>query len=193
MEPAASRLYVSYMVGGPSEVRVFDLAGKRLQVLPTEPVSSNELGARLGGDEILVGSQSYLKPFAWYRYSPKANQLEKTALAGESKINFDDAEVMREMAVSKDGTKVPVNILMRKGTKRDGSNPVLLYGYGGYGGKETARFSPPHRGWVDHRGTFSPGKPRRGGAVREGRALAGKPVRKPKEFDEQNGPAPGQI
>ena len=141
MEPAASRLYVSYMVGGPSEVRVFDLSGKRLQVLPTEPVSSNQLGARLGGDEILVGSQSYLKPFAWYRYSAKANKLEKTALAGESKVNFDDAEVVREMAMSKDGTKVPVNILMKKGTKRDGSNPVLLYGYGGYGVNETPRFS----------------------------------------------------
>ena len=66
----------------------------------------------------------------------------QTALAGESKVRFDDAEVVREMAVSKDGTRVPVNILMKKGTRRDGSNPVLLYGYGGYGLSLRPSFSP---------------------------------------------------
>jgi prolyl oligopeptidase len=184
MLPAATRLYVEYMVGGPSEVRIFDLTGQRLAVLPTEPVSSNALGERLGGDEILVGSQSFLKPAAWYRYSPRANKLEKTALAGESKVNFDDAEVVREMATSKDGTQVPVNILMKKGTKRDGSNPVLLYGYGGYGINETPRFSLRNRVWLDHGGVFAAVNLRGGGEFGEEWHLAGNLTKKQNVFDD---------
>jgi len=184
MEPSATRLFVDYMVGGPSEVRVFDLAGKQLRVLPTEPISSNSLGARLGGDEILVGSQSYLKPFAWYRYSAQSNKLVKTALAGESKVNFDDAEVVREMAVSKDGTKVPVNILMKKGTKRDGANPVLLYGYGAYGVNETPRFSLFNRVWLDHGGIFAAVNLRGGGEFGEAWHLAGNLADKQNVFDD---------
>ena len=54
-------------------------------------------------------------------------------LSGRYPFDFDDAVVEREFAVSKDGTRVPVTIIARKGVHRDGSNPILLYGYGGYG------------------------------------------------------------
>ena len=50
----------------------------------------------------------------------------KTALVGSSPVSFDDIEVTREFATSKDGTKVPLNIVRRKGTKLDGNNPTLL-------------------------------------------------------------------
>jgi len=45
-------------------------------------------------------------------------------------VNFDDIEVLREQATSKDGTRVPVNILKKKGAPLDGNNPTILYGYG---------------------------------------------------------------
>jgi prolyl oligopeptidase len=182
--PTATRLYVDYMVGGPSEVRIFDLAGKPLQALPAEPVSAIGFGERLGGDEILVGSQSYLKPFAWYRYSPQGGKLEKTALAGEAKVNFDDAQLVREMATSKDGTQVPVNILMKKGTKRDGSNPVLLYGYGGYGLSEAPAFSLRNRVWLDHGGIMAIVNLRGGGEFGEAWHIAGNLTRKQNVFDD---------
>ena len=182
--PTKSRLYVTYMVGGPSEVRVFDLAGKALAPVPTEPISNVRVGARLKGDEILVGSQSYVSPPAWYRYSPAAPRLEKTPLAGESKVSFADAEVVRETAVSKDGTRVPVNILMRKGTKRDGTNPVLLYGYGGYGVSERPYFSIGNRVWLDHGGIFAAANLRGGGEFGEAWHRAGNLERKQHVFDD---------
>ena len=55
---------------------------------------------------------------------------------------LDDAVVEREFAISKDGTRVPVNIVHRKDMKLDGSNPTLLYGYGGYGISMSPCFSP---------------------------------------------------
>jgi prolyl oligopeptidase len=193
MAAGKTRLYVDYMVGGPSEIRMFDLAGKALGTLPTEPVSAVSIGERLEGDEILVGTQSYVKPFSWYRYAPAENKLVRTALAGESKVNFDDAEVVREMAVSKDGTKVPVNILMKKGTKRDGSNPVLLYGYGGYGVNETPYFSLANRVWLDHGGIFVDVNLRGGGEFGESWHLAGNLTKKQNVFDDMIGAAQHMI
>ena len=187
LRPAQTLLYVTYMVGGPSEVRVFSLAGKPFSTLPTEPISTVYLGARLAGDEILVGSQSYLNAPAWYRYSPHGGKLARTALAGRSKVSFADAEVVREMATSKDGTKVPVNILMKKGTQRDGSNPTILYGYGGYGVSERPYFSMASRVWLDHGGIFVDANLRGGGEFGEAWHLAGNLTHKQNVFDDMIG------
>jgi len=184
LAPAKSRLYVTYMVGGPTELHVFDLAGKALAPVPTEPISTVWIGARLVGDEILVGSQSYVTAPAYYRYSPGTGKLERTELAGPSKVSFADAEVVREMAVSKDGTKVPVNILMKKGTKRDGKNPVLVYGYGGYGVSMVPYFSLSNRVWLDHGGVFAVANLRGGGEFGEAWHLAGNLTRKQNVFDD---------
>ncbi|MGZ5031885.1 MAG: prolyl oligopeptidase family serine peptidase [Usitatibacter sp.] len=187
--PMATRLYVVYMAGGPTEIRMFDLAGKSLGKLPSEPVSNNSIGERLQGDEILVGSTSYLSELAWYRYSPRAGKLVRTALAERSKVSFADAEVVREMAVSKDGTKVPVNLVMRKGTKRDGSNPVLLYGYGGYGLSQQPYFSERNRVWLDAGGILAVANLRGGGEFGEEWHLAGNLTRKQNVFDDMIGAA----
>ncbi|MGZ5042803.1 MAG: prolyl oligopeptidase family serine peptidase, partial [Usitatibacter sp.] len=187
--PAATRLYVVYMAGGPSEIRMFDLSGKPVGTLPSEPISRNTIGERLEGDEILVGSGSYVSDDAWYRYSPRSPKLVRTALAERSKVSFADAEVVREMAVSKDGTRVPVNIVMRKGTKLDGSNPVLLYGYGGYGLNEEPRFSERTRVWLDAGGIFAVANLRGGGEFGEAWHLAGNLAKKQNVFDDMIGAA----
>ena len=56
-----------------------------------------------------------------------------TALRRTTKIDFADAEVVRDTCTSKDGTKVPMTIVRKKGAKLDGNAPALLTGYGGYG------------------------------------------------------------
>jgi prolyl oligopeptidase len=191
--PTATRLYVVYMAGGPSEIRMFDLAGKSLGTLPSEPISRNSVAERLEGDEILVGSTSYVSDSAWYRYSPRGGKLVRTQLSHPSKVSFADAEVVREMAVSKDGTKIPVNIVMRKGTKRDGSNPVLLYGYGGYGLSEEPRFSERTRVWLDAGGIFAAANLRGGGEFGEAWHLAGNLAKKQNVFDDMIGVAQHMI
>ena len=189
VRPTATRLYAIYMAGGPTEIRMFDLAGKPLGALPAEPISSSYIGERLGGDEILVGSVSYVTGPASYRYSPSLGKLVRTALAGKQRFDFADAEVVREMAVSKDGTKVPVNIIMRKGTKRDGSNPVLLYGYGAYGLSMQPVFSARTRVWLDAGGIFAVANLRGGGEFGEAWHLAGNLTKKQNVFDDMIGVA----
>jgi prolyl oligopeptidase len=178
------RLYVDYMAGGPTEVRVFDLSGKTLGRVPTEPVSNVQLEEALLDGDVLVSVQSFVTSPTVFLYSPASGKLAKTAFAGESKVRFDDAEVVREMAVSKDGTRVPVNIVMKKGTKRDGRNPVLLYAYGGYGVSMRPYFSVANRVWLDQGGVFALANIRGGGEFGEAWHLAGNLTKKQNVFDD---------
>ena len=186
--PTATRLYVTYLAGGPSEIRMFDLETGAVTKLPSDPVSSNFVGARLDKDDILAGSSSYVQPLAWYRFSP-GGELRRTALAAPSKVSFADAEVVREMAPSKDGTKVPVNIIMKKGTKLDGLNPVLLTGYGGYGISMSPYFSESRRVWLDAGGIIAVANLRGGGEFGEAWHLAGNLTKKQNVFDDMIGVA----
>lgn len=182
--PTKTRLYVAEMIGGPSEIRVFDLNGKPQAPIPTKPVSTVSIGVRLEGDEILFGSESYVEPAAWYRFNPATGKITKTRLAGESSVNFNDVEVVRDFAVSKDGTKVPINIIMRKGTKLDGQNPTILYGYGGYGISTTPFFWRRNRVWLDAGGVYAFANIRGGSEYGEEWHRAGNLTRKQNVFDD---------
>src|SRR5262249_58850123 len=129
----ANRLYVLDLVGGPSQVRVFDLDGRPQPAVPLPRVASAGSLVRLHDDQILYRSQTYASPPAWFRYDPETRENTRTALFRTSPVDFGDVEVARAFAKSKDGTQVPLTILYRKGTKRDGKNPTLLTGYGGLG------------------------------------------------------------
>ena len=78
--------------------------------------------------------------------------------------DFSDAEVVRDFAISKDGTRVPINIIRRKGTRLDGANPVLLNGYGGYDISLTAGlFRIVNRPLLDNHGVVCHCQSSRGG------------------------------
>jgi len=139
--PTHDRLYILYQLGGPSDLRVFDLSGKSLPAPTQLPVSTVGGLTRLDGNDILFSNTSYTAPPAYYRFTPRDNRTVKTQLATVSPVDFSDVDVVREFATSKDGTKVPVNILFAKGVKRDGKNPALANGYGGYGISMTPAFS----------------------------------------------------
>ena len=178
------RLYVEYMVGGPSELRIFALDGKPMGAVPTEPISSVSIAARLDDGDLLLATQSYVSAPAVQRYDARAGKLVRTVLGGKWSVGFADAEVVREMATSKDGTQVPVNILMKRGTKRDGRNPVLLYGYGGYGISMTPHYSLANRVWLDHGGVYAVANIRGGGEFGEAWHLAGNLTKKQNVFDD---------
>ncbi len=102
-----------------------------------------------------------------------------TKIATTSPIDYGDAEVVRAFATSKDGTKVPLNIVRRKGIKLDGSNPVLLYGYGGYGVNQNPGFlGAQRRLWLDAGGFFVVANIRGGGEYGERWHLQGNLTRK---------------
>jgi len=184
--PAHSFLYISDLAGGPSRIRRFDLAGKNGSELPVAATSGigQVLALEDQPDRILFRETSYVAPSAWKLYDPAGDAVKKTALCNTSPVDFSDIEAVREFAVSKDGTKVPVNILRRKGTKLDGSNPTLLYGYGGYGITMRPRFDFENRLWFDRGGVMAVANLRGGGEYGEEWHLAGNLTRKQNVFDD---------
>jgi prolyl oligopeptidase len=108
----------------------------------------------------------------------------KTALRSISPVSFDDIEVVREFAPSKDGTKIPLNIMRRKGTKLDGNNPTLLYAYGGYGISMTPGFDFTRRLWFDRGGVYVVANIRGGGEYGEEWHKAGNLTKKQNVFDD---------
>lgn len=144
------RIFVVYQLGGPSEIRVFDLAGKPLSG-PAQPPIASSGGLRWGPDgSVLFSSGSYTTANATYQYFPESGVTAVTDFRYELPVSFDDAEVRREFATSKDGTKVPVNLIFPKGTKLDGKNPCIITGYGGYGVSLTPRANSLNRILLDH-------------------------------------------
>jgi prolyl oligopeptidase len=182
--PTASGLYVVDVDGGPSQVRFFGRGGKLQGSVPLPPVASvNEILAT-GGDEILLNVETYLTPPAWFAYRPGAPRLRPTALAKTSVADFSDCEVVREFATSRDGTKVPMNIVRNKGTKLDGTNPTLLYAYGGYGINLSPRFQPARSVWLNAGGVFVVANLRGGAEYGEEWHRAGNLTHKQNVFDD---------
>jgi prolyl oligopeptidase len=188
--PTAHRLYVEVLLGGPSELRVHALDGTRLGLAEAQPLSSVMLGVCLSSDKILFGSESYVRAFAWYAYDgarPGARPV-RTPLADAPAYaragGLPEAEAVREYAISKDGTRVPVDVVRMKGAPQDGAQPLLLTGYGGYGISMRPVFSREVVVWLRHGGVFAQAVLRGGGEFGEDWHLAGNLTRKQNVFDD---------
>ena len=180
---AGSHLYVRFMAGGPT--KLFDVeAGKPDKPIDIPQVSSAGQLVALGGNQLLFENESYVEPSAWYRYDPANGQVKKTAMFQTAPADFSDIEVVRQTAISKDGTHVPMTILRRKGTKLDGKNPTLLTAYGGYGISQRPNFSVRRRLWLDHGGVWVVANLRGGGEFGETWHEQGRLTSKQNVFDD---------
>jgi prolyl oligopeptidase len=180
-----THLMVRDSVGGPSQVRIFDHDGKPQGLLPLPEASAIGEMAALPDGGLIYSVRTYLRPRFVARWNPTTRQSEETKFADTAPYAFDDVEVVRETAVSKDGTKVPVNIIRKKGTVLDGTNPTILYGYGGYGISMRPGFLGARtRLWLDGGGVYAIAIIRGGGEFGEEWHLAGNLTKKQNVFDD---------
>ena len=184
LEPAANALYAGELLGGPSQIRRFDLDGKNGATIPIPPISNVQEMVAQDDGSLLFKALSYTEPPAWFAVEAGQSEPQKTALVSTSPVSFSDIEVSREFATSKDGTKIPLNIVRRKGTKLDGSNPTLLYGYGGYGISMSPSFDFTRRLWFDRGGVYVVANIRGGGEFGEEWHKAGNLTNKQNVFDD---------
>lgn len=178
------RLFVLYQRGGPSELRVFDLAGKQLTGPEQHLLSSTGGLTKLDQDDVLFSNTSFVEPTAYYRFRAQSDKTTRTSLETKSPVDFRDVEVIREFAISKDGTNVPVNILLPKGARADGTNPALVTGYGGYGVSLAPSFSPIRRVLLDQGVIIAVANLRGGGEFGEPWHLQGNLTNKQNVFDD---------
>jgi|SRR5579859_469524 len=196
-EPAWGHLYVVDIMGGPSRVRVFAQnvsergrgeappAFEQKGAIPLPATSAVGEVLPIGGGDVLFYTSTFLEPPAWYRFDAAEGKSTRTALFQATPIRFDDAEVVRDFATSKDGTRVPVNIIRRKGTRLDGTHPTLLSGYGGYGISTKPSFVGSFaRMWLDQGGVYVRANLRGGGEYGEEWHKAGNLTHKQNVFDD---------
>ena len=182
--PTADALFVGDLLGGPSQIRRFSLDGKGETIIPIPKISAVQEMVALEDGSLLFRDQSYTEPEAWFHCAKEKTEPVNTALRTTSPVSFADIEVTREFATSKDGTKIPLNIIFRKGMKRDGQNPTLLYGYGGYGISMSPNFEFTRRLWFDHGGVYVVANIRGGGEFGEDWRKAGNLTKKQNVFDD---------
>ena len=182
--PSKEALYVADLLGGPSQIRRFDLNGKNETKISTPQISAVQELLALEDGSLLFRDVSYTDPAAWFHCLNGKTAAAKTALQSTSPVSFADIEVRREFATSKDGTKIPLNVLSRKGMKRDGNNPTLLYAYGGYGISMSPNFDFTRRLWFDRGGVYVVANIRGGGEFGEEWHKAGNLTKKQNVFDD---------
>jgi prolyl oligopeptidase len=181
--PTTNGLYVQDLMGGPSQIRYVGGPGV-LRVPLKDPVSSILQMLSPGGDTLLFESVNYTEPYVWSQFDAGTKKLRRTDLVGKSPADFSKVEVVREFATSRDGTKIPMNILRLKKTVLDGNNPTLLYGYGGYGVSVSPNFSPARILWLEHGGVYVVANLRGGGEFGEEWHKAGNLTNKQNVFDD---------
>ena len=182
--PSTDALYVADLLGGPSQIRRFDLNGKNETTISTPQISAVQELLALEDGSLLFRDVSYTDPAAWFHCLNGKTEPVKTALQSTSPVSFADIEVRREFATSKDGTKIPLNVLSRKGMKRDGNNPTLLYAYGGYGISMSPTFDFTRRLWFDRGGVYVVANIRGGGEFGEEWHKSGNLTKKQNVFDD---------
>jgi len=183
--PTASRLYMTYQLGGPSVVRCFTYDGKSAPA-PQQP----EVGAvgsltRTGaGDDVIFTAGSFVERASPRLFRAAGNETVKLPLTSPAVVDFSDIKVVREFATSKDGTKVPVSILLSKTAKLDGSNPCWVTGYGGYGVNIEPEFVAAQRVLFDRGFVIAVANLRGGGEFGEAWHAGGNLTRKQNVFDD---------
>ena len=183
--PAASVLYVIDMAGGPSKLSAWTLAGKPLADIATEPIASVGGLVRLKGDSALLSEETDLKPLGWYLCNPRTQQNpQRLAFSTPPTEDFSMYEVRRDTATSKDGTKIPISIIMRKGAVLDGNQPTILYGYGGFGISMEPGYNPELKIFLEQGVIYAVANIRGGGEFGEAWHEAGKLTRKQNVFDD---------
>lgn len=168
-----------------SRVCVYTLKGEFVKTipLPTLGTCSGFMGRR-GQEEFFYGFTSFAHPYTIYRYDVRTG--ESTVFHAPQIEGLDPAqyETKQVWFRSKDGTRVPMFIVHRKGIKRNGANPTLLYGYGGFNISLTPFFSVIYLVWLENGGVLAVPNLRGGGEFGEEWHQAGTKERKQDVFDD---------
>jgi prolyl oligopeptidase len=186
---AGERLFVGYVHNASSRVAVFDAVGKSIGAfaLPTlgsvGSANAGLLRGRWSSRDVFFRFESYHQPPTIFRYDAGTG-AQSAFWRANVPLDGDRFEVEQAWYPSKDGTKIPMFLVHRKGLPRDGSTPTILTGYGGFNISTTPLFSPRAAWWIDHGGLYAVANLRGGGEFGEAWHEAGMLAKKQNVFDD---------
>lgn len=177
------RLVAEYLVDAKSEVRIYNLDGGRAGTVALPGIGdvAGFHGER-DSSETFYSFASFNRPPTVYRYDSATGQSSVFA-APDLPFDPDRFEVRQVFYMSKDGTRVPMFLIHRRGLAA-GPHPTLLYGYGGFNNPELPRFQPRWMTWVDMGGVLAVANLRGGGEYGQAWHDAGRGAHKQNVFDD---------
>ncbi len=182
-------MLATYLEDANSKAYFFDYQGQKVQELELPAIGTlSGFSGEKGEQTAFYGFTSFTFPSSVYKYDLSSHvSTEYTT----SEVDFDPEAYVTEQLffTSKDGTKVPMFVVYRKGLKKNGKNPVLLYGYGGFNISLTPSFSIARLPFLESGGIYVTVNLRGGGEYGESWHKAGTKLSKQNVFDDFIGAA----
>ena len=176
--------FANYMIDAISKVYQFDMNGNNLGEIKLPGVgSSGGFSSRKEEKTLYYSFTNYHTPGVIYKYDVDSRQSE---LYWQPNIDFNSSEFVSKQIfyTSKDGTQIPLIITHKKGIDYDGSNPTILYGYGGFNVSLTPFFSVSNAVWLEQGGVYAVANLRGGGEYGKEWHNAGTQMNKQNVFDD---------
>ncbi|SEF51042.1 prolyl oligopeptidase family serine peptidase [Sphingobacterium lactis] len=178
------KIFANYLKDATSLVKQYDRSGKLEHEIELPGVgSAGGFGGKKDDKELYFSFTNYVNPGTIYKYDIASGKSE---IYKKPEVQFDPTkyESKQVFYTSKDGTKVPMIITYKKGIKLDGTNPTMLYGYGGFNISLTPAFSVSNVILLEQGGVYAVANLRGGGEYGENWHLAGTKMKKQNVFDD---------
>jgi prolyl oligopeptidase len=178
------KIFANYLVDAKTAIKQYDMNGKLEREVELPGIgSASGFGAKEEDKDFYYTFTSFTYPSTIFKYDIASG---KSTLYRESNVKFkpNDYETKQVFYKSKDGTKIPMFIVHKKGLKMDGTNPTYLYAYGGFNVSLTPRFSSTRIAWLEQGGIYAQPNLRGGGEYGEKWHLAGTKMNKQNVFDD---------
>lgn len=177
------KLVLAYTKDNISEAFLYNINGQRLSEIKLPGVGSASFSGKRERPECFYSYTSYTVPNTIYQYDYKTG---KSTVYSQPKVNFRTSDYTSEMQfyTSKDGTRIPIFLTYKKGLKRNGKTPVLMYGYGGFNVTYPPYFSAMRLPFLESGGIYAYVVLRGGGEYGEAWHLAGTKMQKQNVFDD---------
>lgn len=182
------KLFITYNQDASSHPYVYDLNGQLLQEVKLPSLGTVRFSGNKDDKECFMVFSSFTYPGSIFTYDMDNNSYE-IFRAPDVKFNSDDFETEQIFFASKDGTKIPMFLTYKKGLKKDGNNPVYLYGYGGFNISLNPGFNTSRIPFLENGGIYVQVNLRGGGEYGEEWHIAGTKMNKQNVFDDFIGAA----
>lgn len=176
--------FAHYMKDAISHVKQYDYQGNLVREVKLPGVGTvSGFSGKKDDEKLYFTFTNYITAGTIYSYEPKQG-ITEVYEKSKAKFNSDDYESKQVFYTSKDGTKIPMIISYKKGTKLDGKNPTILYGYGGFNISLTPSFSVANAVWMENGGIYAVANLRGGGEYGKKWHIAGTQMQKQNVFDD---------
>lgn len=152
---SGGKFVIAFLHNAHHQLQIFSKSGEPLQKIELPHIGSlTNITGKSKESEIFFGITSFLTPTIIYRYDLEENKL---TVFKESPLNYNlsNFETRQIFYSSKDGTKVPMFITCAKEVELNSTNPVILYGYGGFNINMTPSFNPAVIRWLEKGGVYA--------------------------------------